>query len=314
MGWPKGSMRMTGDSASQRGGLLLALAGFTLLSCGDSVVKSMGGDWPGTAVAATRFAMGALGLGAILFWRNGAAGFVVPRMGVQILRGLLLAIASLLFFLSIHLMPLAEATAISFATPAIIALLSALLLGERIPRLAWLAMLLASIGVVAVLRPNVAVLGWVAFMPLVAAVSMAGFFLLNRATAADVSPLAAQFWVAAWATPFQLAAAILGDFSGTPALVVSWPDWSIVARCAIVAACASFAHYLVFLGTIRASAATIAPAAYVQIIVALAVGMLFFGDWPDLLAMAGTASIIAAGLLLWYANGTRPKQRMEPQS
>lgn len=305
---------MTENSASQRSGLLLAVAGFTLLSCGDSVVKSMAGDWPGTAVATTRFAMGAIGLGAILLWRNGPAGFAVPRMGVQILRGLLLAVASLLFFLSIHLMPLAEATAISFATPAIIALLSALLLGERIPRLAWLAMLLASFGVIAVLRPNVAELGWVAFMPLIAAASMAGFFLLNRATAGDVSPLAAQFWVATWAAPFQLAAAVMGDFSGLPELAISWPDWSIIVRCAVVAACASFAHYLVFLGTVRASAATIAPAAYVQIIVALAVGVVFFGDWPDLVAIAGTASIIAAGLLLWYANGTQPKQRMEAQS
>jgi drug/metabolite transporter (DMT)-like permease len=293
------------NSRSQRSGLALAVTGFALLSCGDSVVKSMAGDWPGTALAATRFAMGAVGLGAILLWRHGIAGFAVPRMGVQVLRGLLLAVASLLFFLSIHLMPLAEATAISFATPAIIALLSALLLGERIPRLSWLAMVFASIGVVAVLRPNVAILGWVAVMPLVAALSMAGFFMLNRASVGDVPPLAAQFWVAAWATPFQIAVAVAGDTSSVAALAVSWPEWTVIFRCAIVATCASFAHYLVFLGTVRASAATIAPASYVQIIIALMVGMLFFDDWPDAVGIIGTASIIVAGLMLWHSSKAR---------
>ncbi len=293
---------MTAKNASQRNGLLLATAGFALLSCGDSVVKSMGGAWPGTAVAALRFAIGATGLGVILFWRSGAAGFAVPHMGVQVLRGLLLAIASALFFLSIHIMPLAEATAISFATPAIIALLSALLLGERIPTLSWFAMLLASIGVIAVLRPNVALLGWAAVMPLIAATAMAGFFLLNRASAADLPPLAAQFWVAAWAAPFQLIAVVAGDYSGMAALAVSWPDWSVILRCAIVAVTASIAHYLVFLGTVRASAATIAPASYVQIIVALFVGMTIFGDWPDLVGIVGTLCIICAGVTLWLAS------------
>ena len=43
-----------------RAALLLALSGFATLSIGDALVKTMAGQWPGTAIAALRFSYGAL--------------------------------------------------------------------------------------------------------------------------------------------------------------------------------------------------------------------------------------------------------------
>lgn len=278
------------------------LAGFALLSVGDSVIKSMAGEWPGTAVAALRFALGALGLGALLFWREGAAGFRAPRLLLQMARGIALALASLFFFLAIFVMPLAEATAIQFVNPMITALLSLLLFGERIGRTAWGAIFLAFAGVMIVLRPNVAELGWAAALPLAAALGMAALMILNRRTQGDVSALAAQFFVAAFATPPLLLAALAGHASGLPALTIDAPGLSVVLRCAGVAASASLAHALIYLATTRASAAAIAPTVYVQIVAATIIGIGWFGDWPDAVAVAGTAIIIAAGLWLWYGS------------
>ena len=67
----------------------------------------------------------------------------------------------------------------------------------------------------------------------------------------------------------------------------------------ISAITASTAHWLVFLGTTRAGAATIAPVTYVQMIVAITLGYLLFSDVPDLATVAGAAIIIGAGLFLW---------------
>ena len=301
--------RGVGAERSESSGLALAVTGFALLSCGDAVIKTMGDEWAGTAVAALRFSLGAVLLGALVARQQGKAGFSAPRPWLQAARGCMLAFASLLFFLSIFVMPLAEATAISFATPAIVALLSALLLRERIPAISWLALLLASAGVAIVLRPNFLDLGPAALMPLIAAFAMAGFFLVNHATAQDVSPVAAQFWAAAWAAPFQIVAMAIGIASGIDSLAVTMPDWTVVARCALVAVTASTAHYLIFLGTMRASAATIAPASYVQIIVALLIGMTVFGDFPDAIAIGGTLLIIVAGLMLWRAQFPMPLRR-----
>jgi drug/metabolite transporter (DMT)-like permease len=292
--------------------LLLALTGYVVLSCGDAVMKSMAGAWPALAVVALRFALGAAGLGVILLWRRGRAGFVTPRPLLQLGRGAALAGASLSFIFSLFIMPMAEAVAILFAGPIVTALVSAAVLGEKLPRATWGSMLLASIGVVVVLRPNVAELGWTALLPLASTIIMSAFLLLNRATARDTTALGAMFWASAWATPVCAVAALIGHASDYDALHIGPLPASVLMRCAIVAVTASVAHSLIFMATMRASAASIVPAGYVQIIMALALGLVIFGDWPDMLALVGTACIIAAGLWLWRSS-TRAGKPVEDE-
>jgi drug/metabolite transporter (DMT)-like permease len=250
-------------------------------------------------VAALRYSIGATGLGILLFVKEGRGGFALPRPKIQLMRGAAVAAATILFFSSIFLMPLAEATAIGFTTPMITALLSAVFLKERTRAATWIASLAAFAGVLIILRPNIVELGWVALMPVGAATCMALMMMGNRAVSTAGSPLLMQFLVASIAVPFVIAAAVAGHLSGMKALQIGVPDWTIIARCGIVAVTASFAHWLVFMGTTRASAAEIAPMTYVQLLIAMTLGIALFGDWPDLTSLAGSAIIICAGLFLW---------------
>lgn len=286
-------------NSNTKQGILLGLAGFALLAATDAVVKSMVGEWPGTAVSALRFALGAVGLGTIVTLREGARGFAPPDWGIQVKRGLALGLASLCFFLALFAMPQAEATAIQFANPMLTALVSAWLLHERPTRATLLATVVAFAGVLIVLRPNVQVLGLAALLPLGAAVGMAFLLTFNRMSAGDTSALAAQFFAALFATPLLLVATAIGHASGQPALHVDWPSASVILRCAVAATAASLAHGLIYVATVRASSATIAPTVYVQIIVAIITGYLVFGDVPDGWSLFGTAIIIGAGLWLW---------------
>jgi drug/metabolite transporter (DMT)-like permease len=129
--------------------------------------------------------------------------------------------------------------------------------------------------------------------------SMALVIIGNRAVAGAGAPLLMQFLVASVAMPFVFSAAFIGHFSGVDALVVGMPDWTIIARCTLVAVTASVAHWLIFMGTTRASAAEIAPMTYVQLLIAIGLGIILFGDWPDLMSLAGAGIIIASGLILW---------------
>ena len=70
-------------SYSGGGALLIAIGGFSLLSVGDAVVKSMAGEWPAPAVSALRYVFGALGLAVAVALRHGRAGFVFPRPWLQ---------------------------------------------------------------------------------------------------------------------------------------------------------------------------------------------------------------------------------------
>ncbi|WP_245964363.1 DMT family transporter [Sphingorhabdus wooponensis] len=286
-------------SSSARSGLLYALCGFALLAMGDAVIKSIAGAWPGTAVAALRYAIGAIGLGTLLFLKEGRKGFALPMPKVQLLRGFSVALATICFFSAIFLMPLADATAIGFTSPMITVIFSAIFLNERTRATKWLAIVIAFGGVLLIMRPNVAELGWVALLPLVAAMCMALVMMGNRVVAGAGSPLLMQFLVASVAMPFILSAAFIGHFSGVPALHIGVPDWTIIARCMLVAVTASCAHWLIFMATTRASAAEIAPMTYVQLLIAIGLGIILFGDWPDLTSLAGAGIIIASGLILW---------------
>lgn len=285
-------------SSSARSDLLYALCGFALLSIGDAVIKSIAGAWPGTAVAALRYSIGAIGLGALLLLKEGRQGFAMPMPKLQLLRGFSVATATICFFSSIFLMPLADATAIGFTSPMITAIFSAMFLHERTHATKWIAIFVAFGGVLLIMRPNVMELGWVALLPLAAAMSMAFMIIGNRAVAGTGSPLLMQFLVASLAVPFIFCAAFIGHFSGVEALHVGVPDWTIIARCTLVAVTASFGHWLIYMATTRASAAEIAPMTYVQLLIALVVGILVFGDWPDVTSLLGSGIIIASGLLL----------------
>lgn len=265
----------------------------------------MVGAWAPTAIAALRYVIGAIGLGMLLALREGRAGFIVPLPWLQLMRGFAVGMATIGFFSAVMFMPLATATAITFTSPMITALLSALFLGEPARRETWLASVIAFTGVLVVLRPNFSALGYAALLPMISAVGMSLLMIGNRATAGKASGLALQFFVAVSAAAFLVIATFIGAHSGIARLAVLMPDWTVIARCAVIAATASTAHWAIYQGTARAGAATIAPTTYVQLIVASVLGYFFFHDRPDAMTLLGAAMIIGAGLWLWMAGRWR---------
>lgn len=290
---------------SERSGLFFAAAGFVLLSTGDAVIKTMAGMWAPTAIAALRYVFGAAGLVTLMLVVEGRGALAVPRPGLQWLRGAGVALATLCFFSALFVMQLAEATAIAFTSPILTALLAPIFLKERSRKETWIATFVAFAGVILILRPNFAELGLAALLPLGAALGMSVLFMANRASAGVASPLAMQAYIAVTAAPLLVLAAFTGWASGMEALAVEWPHWSVVARCAFVAITASCGHWLIYLGTTRAGAATIAPMTYTQLLVAVSLGWLLFGDTPDRVTWAGATIIVGAGLYLWRSGRVR---------
>ncbi|MEL7199138.1 MAG: DMT family transporter [Pseudomonadota bacterium] len=293
-----------------RAGLLYALAGFVSLGMGDAIIKSMAGAWPAYAVAALRFSIGALALSLWLWRSEGPKAFVPQNLWLQIARGFCLATASLLFFSAIYIMPMAEAVAISFISPILTQAFGGLLLKEPVRPQFFAVSLVALVGVFIVLRPNVVELGWVALLPLFSAVFFSLLLVANRASAGQGSGLSMQVFVAGFCAPFLILVCVGAKLSGIPAFDFGWPSWDVVLRCMIVAVTATTAHWLAYIGAAKAGAAAIAPAIYVQLLVAIVAGWMFFEDIPDVYTLAGSALIIAAGLYLWRVgvSDTPPKQ------
>ena len=287
--------------ANERAGLLWVLAGFCTLAIGDAIIKGMAGMWPAPAMAFTRYILAAIGLSAMLVAREGWGAFRMPRRGIQWLRGLGVSLGSVGMFTAVWLMPLADAITISFTQPMITALLASLVLREPAKRASWVAAVIAFAGVVIVLRPNLAAAGWGALLPLLSAFGMSMLMIANRSIVGQASVLAMQAYIALTASAILLVAVVLGHLSGAPSLHMHWPEWSVWARCGFIAVSASFAHWFIYMGTVKAGAGNVAPMSYGQLLTAIVLGWIFFSEAPDPIALLGAAIIVGAGLYLWRA-------------
>ena len=291
---------------SDRAGLLYALAGFCLLTIGDAIIKGVDGAWPPTATASLRYVIGAVALTVLLVAKEGLAPLRhIPDLRFQWLRGAAVGFATISFFAGIWLMPLTEAIAIVFTQPMITAFLAAAFLGERLRMSTIIATIIAFVGVLIILRPNFALIGWAALLPLGASVGMSVLMTANRAVAGRGSALAMQAYVAIFAAIVLVVVTTAGWVSGMPNLALSAPSGDVVLRCAMVAVTASTAHFLIYKATELAGAGTIAPMTYGQLIMASVLGYLFFQEIPDRETMLGAAIIVGSGLWLWVS-GRKP--------
>jgi drug/metabolite transporter (DMT)-like permease len=279
---------------------LYALAGFCTLSIGDAIIKGMAGAWPAPAMAATRYVAGTALLAVLLGRAEGLGALRLPRDSLQWLRGVAISVSAVGMFLAVWIMPLAEATTIVFTQPIITAVLAMLVLGERARLSTWVATLVAFAGVYLVLRPNFETAGWGVLLPVVSAAGMAVTIIVNRKVTGRASVLALQYYMSVTAMLFLIVASAAAHLTRAEAFTLHWPHWSVVARCVFIGMTATLAQWLIFMGTVKAGAGTVAPMTYGQLLMAVALGLIFFGDQPDATALGGAAVIIAAGLFLWW--------------
>ena len=285
---------------SDRAGLLYALAGFCTLSIGDAIIKGMAGAWPAPAMAATRYVAGTMLLAVMLARAEGRPALRLPRDPLHWVRGVAISTSAVGMFLAVWLMPLAEATTIVFTQPIITAVLATVVLGERARLSTWLATLVAFAGVYLVLQPNFETAGWGVLLPVLSAAGMAVTIIVNRKVTGRASILAIQYSMSVTAMLFLLVATTAAHFTGYETFRMHWPEWSVVARCVFIGLTATLAQWLIFMGTVKAGAGTVAPMTYGQLLMATALGLMFFGDKPDVTALLGAAVIIGAGLFLWW--------------
>ena len=212
---------------------------------------------------------------------------------VQLGRGTLLAIATLCMFTAFSYLPLANAYVISFTAPLLVTALSVPLLREQVGWRRWTAIAVGFSGVLLVIRPGFGVMHWALLMPLITAFNFALYQIMTRKLSAvpGESPYAMLFYMALVGAVIQC---LIVPFYWQP---VAPHDWLWMLATGILGA---VGHLILIRALTLAPASVLAPFNYTQIIWALLLGWLVFGDAADAWMLAGGTVIVGSGLFVFY--------------
>lgn len=267
-------------------GILLMVAGVSLIPVADAVTKSLTETYPVMQVIWLRYvaqsAIAATFLSALGRWSLARTS----RPGLQALRGLFTLVSTIFFVSALTFLPLVQAIAITFANPLFVVAFSVPLLGERVGLHRWSAVCIGFLGILVIMRPDFDT-EWATLLPLCSAVFGALFQITTRALAATDHALTTFLY-------FNL----FGALAMSPVLVFAWVDptlvdWLWFAAAGLISGAAS---YLVIKAFDHADASVLAPFFYTQIASATAMGFFVFGDLPDAWTVAGLVIVIGAGL------------------
>src|SRR6056297_929629 len=288
------------DNAGRMSLGVLLMIGFCVLApLQDSFAKLIGGAVAVGLVAATRFVFQAgllLPVALAFGWlhRPGRG-----EIGLHLLRGALLLVATAFFFTALRFMPIADAIAIFFVEPFILTLLGGLLLGEPIGPRRYVACGIGFAGALLIIQPSFEEVGAVAFLPLGTALCFAFYMILTRRMATRMHPITLQAYTALAALLVAAPVLLAFDGSDVAALDPSWPDMRAAWLLAGLGVIATLSHVCISFALSLAPASLLAPLQYLEIVGATLFGYLIFSDLPDALTFAGISLIVASGLYVF---------------
>ncbi|CAN5529617.1 DMT family transporter [soil metagenome] len=223
---------------------------------------------------------------------------------VQSLRGFLTVISTAFFFWALAYLPIADTLAIFFVQPLIVTALSPILLGEHVGLRRWLAVLTGFVGTLVIIRPGFAEINLGVVLALLSGAVTAFNMLLTRMVARRADPIANMFY-----------ASFSGMIFTTIAVPFYWQpptqdQWQLFALLAVIG---SIGHYLIITAYRHAEASLLAPLAYTEMIMAIAAGWWFFGDFPDEWTFLGLAILISSAIYISWRERSTKSEPVTPQ-
>lgn len=270
-----------------RRGILMLVVAVSFFALLDVTSKWLTQTYPVPMVVWARYSAQTLLMLLLLGPRLGAGLLRTRVPGQQIVRGLVLLGVSVLFLTALSLMPIAEATAISFMAPLILTAMSVVVLRERVGRGAWVAVTTGFIGVLIIVRPGGELFTPVVIVPIVSAFFYATYQLLTRRMAGIDPTMTTLFYGCLVGTVLLSLATPL--FWAAPLSVL---DGIMLLTTGVLG---GLGHFALIRAFELAPASVLAPFLYVQLVIVTGLGYLVFDAFPDVWSLIGMTIIVVSG-------------------
>ncbi|MDG4881525.1 DMT family transporter [Mesorhizobium sp. WSM4884] len=279
-------------SPNLRGALFMvvAMVGFTL---NDAITKFSSESMNMAQVMLVRGAFASLFVG-LLAWHRGAlanpGAMLQPMVAVRVAGE---AGATVSFLVALAHLPIANVSAVLQALPLAVTMGAALFFGEGVGWRRWLAIAVGFAGVLIIVRPGFE--GFSAYS-LLALTSVACCAVRDLATKRIPQAIPTMLVSAATA----LAMTVLGALLLSP--MGGWTPMSgkATALLALAAVLVLIGYQFIIMAMRSGDISFIAPFRYTALLWSILLGLVIFGDIPDLPMIVGAAIIIGSGLYALY--------------
>lgn len=279
-------------------GILLIVVATMFFASHDAMSKYLTGFYPVLMVIWVRYVVHTLLMMGIFLPKTGLRVLRTRNLKLQALRACSLLGTSLFFISSLQYIPLAEATAVNFLAPLLVTALSVPVLGERVSRGQWIAVLVGFCGVVIIVHPGGELFTPAILMPLCSATCFCFYQLFTRMLSSIDSPTTSNFYAGIICTVIM--SALVPFFWHLPTW---WHGLMMVA----LGAFGMTAHLMMTQAFRHAAPALLAPFGYCQIVFAGLLGYLLFDHVPESETLIGITVICLSGLAAaWLQKRSKP--------
>ncbi|MDB4074248.1 DMT family transporter [Ascidiaceihabitans sp.] len=304
-------------------GILFVLAGVFFISINDMLIKQLSGGYPLHQMVFTRSIIGIMFSLIFVQMEGGWRILRTNQPGLHVLRGLLIVTSNMTFFVALAAIPLADATALFFAAPLFITLLSIPILGEKVGPLRLGAVVFGFLGVVIMQRPweGVDTLGTsrlILLLPVVAALTYALNQLLTRKLGVKSKASALAIYIQGTFVVVSIGFYIIagdGRFaegSDNPSIQFLlrawiWPAQSDFWLFGFLGFASALIGYALSQAYRMADAATVAPFEYIGLPLAVFWGWFIFSELPVWEVWMGIAMILASGVFVYIREAQKKR-------
>jgi len=224
----------------------------------------------------------------LIFFRKNLTWTEQPKL--QLIRGLLLFCANILFFYSISIISLSKALTLAFIAPLIVTALSPVLLGEKVGFRRWAAVITGFIGSLIVIRPGFVEINLASIAALGTGVLYGFYLIVTRKLHNSDNPLLTL-----------LLTGVVGLVIGSIIMPSLWVqptinEWYMMFAIGFFA---SIGHLFLILSLRYADASKLAPFGYFEIVTNIIIGYFFFSHFPDYWHFLGLFIIISSGVYIF---------------
>lgn len=285
------------EAARRLRGVLLMLAAVGVFAIMDALMKQLTGSYPAIQIACLRGAS-SLPFVAISYLVTGKLHLLRPvRFGLHILRAALAIVMMWGFLWALSRASMADTYAVFMSAPLLVVLAASWILGEKVDRQLWFAIVAGLGGVFVMLRPSVAgLVSFAGLATLLSALAYAFVVVLVRVLARTDTTASMVFW---YLLMLSIGAGALAAPGWVPLHADHWP-W-IVA----IGLTGWAGQHLITDAFRLAPASLVAPYEYTALVWAVGIDWIVWQVLPGARMIIGSTIVVGAGLYLLH----RERQR-----